>query len=198
MRYDSELLMLAYEGNEEAEKQLFIQYDNVIKYQLKKYKHSLSIYNLDYTDVYYDCLKCIKIALINYNGFKENSFKTYLTKIVDNEIKGILKKSSYQKNKMFSMALYNTHLFDEKGISFEECISDNTNNPLNILTSNEDILTILKLLKDDLSHFEYQVIQLKLMNVSIKEIADILHKDLKQVYNSLYRIRIKLKDKLLK
>ncbi len=66
-------------------------------------------------------------------------------------------------------------------------------NPEQLLIEREDARAIQKKLRDDLSRFERQVVQLYLQGMSYRQIAEQLGKEPKAIDNALQRIRTKIK-----
>ena len=174
--------MLINEGNEELLTVLISKYLPVINGIIKCYKEKLKDKGISRDEIYNDVIKAFINAIKNYNENKDAKFKTYINKVINNRIRSII------SNKLTSSNKYN---FDQ----IEEIAIDN-DNPLLKLEEQERIDELINYARNNLSNMEYKVFILKINNISYKKISKILNKDIGSIYDAIYRIRCKMKEKV--
>ena len=175
---DEELVEQYKSGNKEAFNQIYSRYKNAIL----SYSHSVYCIGADIEDVIQEGMLGLYKAVEYYNG--KSSFKNFaFTCIKTNIIKAVKK---YFTNKSQPL---NT------SVSIDECERE-----LQLLQENiedkiifkEKLDMLLDKLKEQLSDFEMQVLNLFLEGYSYSEIAKKLNKSAKTCDNALQRIRKKL------
>lgn len=115
-------------------------------------------------------------------------FKAYAEACINNRIISAVRVSYNNKN----AALSNAVSYDEEAADR----SDNTTDPANIITEKDETEYLAGLLNKGLSDFEKQVVDLRLLDKSYSQIAEMLGCSDKAVDNALQRIRKKMRSKL--
>ena len=132
-------------------------------------------------------------AINTYSSEEKSMFYSYALMCVRRKIFSYIRKNSNKKNKTIFRTLSIEKIGEEYGESFLNFLSDNSNEPLNKIITNEALAETTNFY-DQLSSNEKEVIRLSLEGKSSKEIAELLGLPIKSVYNLSHRARNKLKD----
>lgn len=123
-------------------------------------------------------------AVKSYDSSRGASFKTYAATCIDNSIQSALKKFSRKKD-------IPSHSFVE--YSEEEIPLENGfDSAEDIYIAQESVSLLTKVLRENLSDFENEVLRLHIVGCSYNEIASRLSKTPKAIDNALQRVRKKL------
>lgn len=182
---DQELLYLIEDNDDDAYEILYKKYMYLVKLKMNQYKGTIKRLQLDWQEVYQECLFSFVKALDNYKYVDKLSLKNYILKIIDQRFIDILRRKNV-KNKIPLIRL--DEVIDDNGTTLLDVIPD-------IKTNIEDNLIILEQLenKDILSDFELLILNYIIIGYSLNEIANLTNKTIKQINNALYRMRTKLK-----
>ena len=184
---DYELLSYIYEQNEEANEIIYEKYKPLIISIAKKLITTSSNIGFDITDLIGEGMLGLANAIDTYDDSMNIKFHSYAKKCIENYMLTLMRKGSRLKNRCLTESIsYDT----DDTINM---LKDNSINPDNIIIDKESIDEIYRLAKDILSTYEYEVFKYKLEGFNYKEIAKILNKSSKEIDNTLYRIRNKLK-----
>lgn len=192
---DDELLSLIKEESEEAKDILYEKYKYIIDIIIRKYTVKAKMLNIEYNDLYQEALLGFSDAINRYND-NRSSFRTFITICVDRRLQVVIKKASSLKNKLMNESLSLEYSYSDKQSLMEIISDENKNNPLNNLEMDESYLSLIKVIKKQLSSSEKEVFSLLINNYNYQEIAQILNKDIKQVDNAIQRIKSKVKNLL--
>ena len=119
---------------------------------------------------------------------EKGGFKTYAETCINNRILSAVRASYNNKNAALSKAVpYETSDVD---------VTDSGTDPADIVSEKETSEHIRELLSEELSDFEKQVIDLRLLDMSYSQIAQKLGCSDKAVDNALQRIRKKMRTLL--
>lgn len=125
------------------------------------------------------------MLLIDFNEKENTSFYTFALLCIDRQIITYIKKNTNNKAMVLNDAI---NLDDGKEYLFR----DNTDIEGSFINK-EDAKEFINLICDSLSDIEKKVFSLKLEGYDIGEIANLLNKDTKVIYNTLHRIKYKIK-----
>lgn len=191
---DSELLMLINEKNEDAEKILYERYLNNINSIINKYSFIMKSFNIDYSEIYSECLKRFTSAIESYNDKSSITFKTYSYILIERGIKNIILFYQRSKHKVQSETISLNSIYDNYSIPLPTVLcSEEKLNPLNSMIKKENKKETMELFQSNLSTLEYRIISLLLNGYSNKDIIKILKLNNKQLYNAVARIKKKIK-----
>ena len=190
---DSELIMLVREKNEEALEILINRYTPYIRNITNQYSSSLRYLGITRDEIYNEGLNAILLAIDNYDDYKSHLFSTYVKSVVNSNIKRILSRSNKGNNNILNNAIILNHKYIDEGISLDCIIEDPKSNLENNIIEEGTTKEIMEKIKGILSSFEYQVLNLRKDGLDIKDIARITNKDNKTIYNTLYRVKIKIR-----
>lgn len=188
---DYELVYLAQEHIDEAKDLLYKKYlsfiDSFIFRFFNKYGNLV-----DYDDVRIDCLLVFENVIDKFNQDRDTTFKTYLWTCLDSKLKDIFRSATSKKNSIFinSISLDN----DINGVKLVDFVYNNYDLVENKLIDNYiDMDDFFLKIKKKLSNFEYMILCFIIKGYKIEDIALLLEVDSKKIYNTIYRLKFKLK-----
>lgn len=198
MRYkdinDQELIMMLHESSEEAKDILFEKYRYIIDIEMKKYSSMARALGYDYNDLYQDALVGFSDALNSYRDDRHAALSSFITLCVDRKLQVSIKKAGRLKNKLLNESLSLEHVYDAYTSPLMDMLSDNKeNDPLENILKEEKLQELVSSIKDSLSDSEYEVYSLMIHGLKYDEIATLLNKSLKQVDNTIQRVKNKIK-----
>lgn len=183
---DYELVILAQEGNEDAINLIYQKYKPII---VKKSKNAIiyaTHHGIEISDImqegYIGLEEAIKSFLPEEN---KASFYTFANLCIDRQIVNYLRKSTKGREKILNNAV----TIDD---NMEKIISDDVNIEENFLLKDRE-RNIVEKVKSELTEFELKVFEMKINGYNFVEISNILNKDVKSIYNTFHRIKIKIK-----
>jgi len=182
-----ELIYLAQEHDEEAEEQLYKKYKGLLEKNAKKFLSLNKNSGITLEDIMLEIKIWFNVSINSFNPDKGASFGTYLLTIINNKFKVY----NRNVNKKGDTALNNSISLDD----------DSSINYLNMLYNEEDNVEYMIFDKEveygnnniKYTKREKEVIYLLKENYTYDDIALILGKDKKYVYNVVCRIKNKLK-----
>lgn len=170
------------EANEKKISQIVHEHKGLVETIAKKYINS----PLELDDLIQEGMIGLLAAINSYNPQKGASFSTYATKCINTSILGALRKLSRLKDipQTNIIPLENEDNFDSKYMLSAE----------DEYLAKESVNNLSKVLYEDLSSFENEVLRLSISGCSYSEIASRLDKNPKAIDNAIQRIRKKLKS----
>lgn len=183
MKYnDNELIYYIKEGNQDDAQILYDKYSPYMKTLVSKTIKTCKNTGLEECDLYQEGMIGLMNAIDTFDEYKENKFFTYAKACIEKRIASTIIASSRNKHKIMN----------------ESVLIDDTNIPLFQTKSSYDMLMeveneneILNKIRNNITDFEDQVLQLKLGGLSNSEICNILDITTKKIENAMYRIKIK-------
>ncbi len=195
---DEQLIHMIREESEEAKEVLYEKYRYIIEVELKKYNRMAWALSYDVNDLYQDALVGFADAIYSYREDKEASLSSFITLCVDRRLQTSIRKAGRMKNKMIHDALSLEEEYRSTS-QLKELLSDNSeNDPLENILKEEGYNELRKSIKDSLSDSEYEVYTYMINGLKYDEIATLLNKDLKQIDNTIQRVKGKIKKILEK
>lgn len=183
---DYELVSLAQEHDEDAINAIYEKYKPII---IKKSKEAILIINhhgIEINDIMQEAYIGLKEAIDNFKETDDTTFYTFANLLMDRKITNYIKKNLSGKGKILNEAI----AIDE---TLENILTDDYLPEEEFLFQSRESEIISKL-RHKLTDFENCVFDLKLKDYSIKEISTELNKDQKSIYNTIQRIKEKLKE----
>jgi len=189
---DYELIYLIREGNEDANDILYKKYKPVIELKAKKYYRSALNRGLDYNDLVQEGMIGLSEALRDFNNFKDVKLSTFASLCIERQISTALTKAGRKKH----MVLNESISYDFAGDNDDKPLLDylaeeREGNPLEYFVDKEGRSETFEKIRNQLTDFEYQVLELKINNFNYNEIAVILDKTPKSIDNAIQRIKRK-------
>lgn len=186
MQYnDYELVSLAKEGNEEAINLIYQKYKPII---VSKSSDAIVLANhhgIEINDIMQEGFIGLDEAINNFSEADNTSFYTFAVLCIKRQIINYLRKMTRGKNRILNEAIVideglEKNVRDEFDIEWDFFSKDIMNNIKNCLTD-----------------FEYKVFIYKVEGYSFDEIANTLDKDIKSIYNTFHRAKIKIKKLII-
>lgn len=191
---DSHLIYLLRESSEEAKDILFEKYKYIIDIELKKYTRMARTLGYDLNELYQDALLGFSDALNSYRDDKDTALSSFITLCVSRRLQVSIKKAGRHKNKMLNESLSLEHVYESYASPLMDLLSDNSeNDPLENILKEEKLQELVTAIKNSLSDSEYEVYSLMINGLKYDEIATLLNKNLKQVDNTIQRVKNKIK-----
>ena len=182
---DFELVSLIRENNEEAREILYNKYKPIIVKKSTDQIYKLGSYGMEINDLIQEGYIGLDNAINCFNEKENTSFYTFALLCIDRQVITYIKKNTNNKTMVLNDAI---NLDDGKEYLFR----DNTDIEGSFINK-EDVKEFINLICDSLSDIEKKVFSLKLEGYDIGEIANLLNKDTKVIYNTLHRIKYKIK-----
>jgi len=178
---DYELVALAKEGNEEANNLLYQKYKPIVVSKSKDAIVYASHHGIEINDIMQEGYIGLEEAIKNFNEDDNTTFYTFAVLCINRQIINYLRKCTRGKNKILNDA-----------ISIDETVEKNFKDDFDIEMNfiSKDIMNDIT---DKLTEFEYNVLKFRLDGYSYEEIAKLLNKNIKAIYNTFQRIKDKVK-----
>ena len=133
-------------------------------------------------------------ALVSFNQDSNASLKTFITLCVERRVRNYIRNSDTIKDKMLREAYSLDTPIGSEGTTLIEALPSKTSSPEDKMVEEESIKEIRNKVDELLSSVEKDVFELMINDFTEDNIAEILNMSKKQVYNTVARIRTKLKD----
>lgn len=174
------ILSNAKSGDNKQAEVLIVQNRSLVEMIASKYTNS----SLEYDDIVQEGMIGLLAAIKTFDKNNGTSFKTYAATCINNSIQTALKKFTRQKDIPQSQVIeYAEEEIPEQhgSISAED-----------YYIAGESVSMLAKILKENLSDYENEVLRLHIVGCNYNEIANRLSKTPKSVDNALQRIKKKL------
>lgn len=192
---DSELVNLVCEKSEEASDVLYEKYKYIVDIVYNKYKKSAYYLNIDLKELKQEALVGFSDALVSYNQDKGVNLATFISLCVERKVRNFVRKSETDKSRITNSAYSLDALYGEEDyVPQKEKLGTTLNDPQVTIEANENIENLTKAIDELLSATEKEVYELIINDFSYDDIATILNKDLKSIYNTAARLRAKIKS----
>jgi len=191
---DNQLIELLHEEDESAKNALLEKYHYIIDTEIRKYATIAKRFGYEMNDLYQDALVGFTDALINYRSDKNSMLSSFITLCVDRKLQVCIRNVATSKNKTFQESLSLESTYGKISWPLKDLLSDNRkNDPLENILKEEDMVELTDRIKKELSSNEYEVYGYMIQGLKYDEIATLLGKNLKQIDNTMQRIRWKIK-----
>lgn len=182
---DYELVALAKEGNEDAINLIYQKYKPLI---VNKSKDSIVLANhhgIEISDIMQEGFIGLDEAINDFSESDNTTFYTFAMLCIDRQIINYLRKNTKGKNRILNDA----SPIDEY---VEKNMRDDFDTEFSFIYK-ETEENIMKEINSNLTEFEKDVFRYKIDGYSFDEIANTLNRDVKSIYNTFHRIKIKIK-----
>ncbi len=177
-RTDEELVLLYKKGDANAFNELYLRYMRTVKY----FARNLFLLGADYEDLLQEGMLGL-IKAVNLYKSEESSFRTFATLCIKSSLYTAVKKYSATS----SFPLNNSDPYD-----ILDKIGLTGKTPEEETIKKEGVNELSKLISDNLSKTEMQILTLYLEGLSYEEISKKTSKNLKSIDNALQRARKKI------
>ncbi len=178
-------LMRTKYGDNEAFRRLLDAYSPMINSLVSEFSRSCPTLDIS-DDLKQEAAIALYFSALSYKEDKGVSFGLYAKICTKNRL------TSYVQNTVAkSLSQLISDCVDD--CFDDEPIADEKQQPLNLLISKENCDVLKKRIKAELTEYEYRVFMLYADGETPSQISKILGKNAKSVYNTLQRVRMKLR-----
>lgn len=187
---DEELIDMIKSGDINAQEYLINKYKDLVNMKVSKY----FIIGAEKEDIIQEGMIGLFKAVKNYDGTKQNSFKTFANLCVERQLITAIKTSNRQKHMPLNSYLsLNLAAYEgEDSTSLIDVLNNSSvEDPLETITKKEYYKLLETTIDKSLSQFEKQVLNKYIQGESYVNIASQLGAQVKSVDNAIQRIRKK-------
>lgn len=182
IKTDDQILSGAQSGDDNQAELVIKKYRPTVEVIASKYKDS----PMEREDLIQEGMIGLLAAIKSYQSDKGASFKTYSRICIDNSIQSALRKFNRQKD----IPIQNVIEYQEEELPVENGHASAED----IVIAQESVSLLTKVLRENLSDFENEVLRLHIVGCSYNEIAKRLCKTPKAIDNALQRVRKKFSN----
>lgn len=187
---DEKLIEMIKAGDQKALNFLLDKYNNMVNMKVNKY----FIIGAEREDIVQEGLIGLYKAIKNFNGEKQNSFKTFANLCIERQLITAIKSSNRQKHMPLNsyLSLNNSAYEENEDTELLEVFdTDIIEDPLDTIMKKEYYKSVENEIDKNLSEFEKQVLNRYTNGESYIEIATRLNMPVKSIDNAIQRIRKK-------
>ena len=190
---DEELVLMAQNGDEVAQRYLLDKYKSLVRAKSRAY----FLIGADTEDIIQEGMIGLYKAVRDYNEEKNASFRSFAELCVNRQMITAIKAATRQKHQpLNSYVSLNKPVYEEESeqtyMDFLQSDSSALLNPETLLIGQENKHFLEDQMVKNLSSFETRVLVLYLQGRSYFEIAHVLDKPEKSIDNALQRVKKKL------
>ena len=182
---DEELIARLRAGEREITDYLIDKYKSLVRTRAR----ALYLVGGDHEDLIQEGMLGPFKAVRDYKPGKEASFATFAGLCIDRQMYSAVASSQRQKHQPL-----NSFVSLSEPVSEQELRLVDEETPEEIMISRENVIGMHERIKERLSKFEYQVLELYLKGYDYTQIAEKLGKQPKAIDNALQRIRSKVRE----
>lgn len=186
---DEELLVQLQQGDQDIEEYLINKYKSLVR----KKAHAMYLMGGETDDLIQEGMIGLFKAVRDYQEDRNASFVTFANLCIERQLYNAIQISNRQKHKPLNSYVSLSEEGDDAAFEMSELWQSS---PENIIIDQENAKGMEEKIKECLSTFENQVLDLYLNGKGYLEIAEILVKSPKSIDNALQRIRGKVKEYL--
>lgn len=198
---NDELLIEALrDGDEDVVEYLMDKYKNLVRSKAK----SMFILGADTEDLIQEGMIGLFKAVRDYDLGRDASFYTFADLCISRQMYTAVQSSNRKKhmplNSYISLySLRESGMQQEDGEEFINILENvKIKNPEQVLIDKENVLSLERIIEEELSSFEKQVLDLYITGMSYSEIAKVLGRDERSTDNALQRTKAKIRKAIAK
>ncbi len=192
---DEEVYSLFLEHNEDAKDIIYNKYKYIVDVLLHEYHNVAFKLGIDLKEFEQEAYYAFSDALINFRDDKNVKLETFISLCIRRRLQKIIKSYGGEKAKFLNSSYSLDYDYDEEGTTLRDLIQDVDDlEPLNKLTNKESYEELLEKIKESLSCNEYEIFNYLKNGYDSKKIASLTNKTLKQVDNTVQRIKQKIRN----
>lgn len=188
----SNLVLSVRESDEDARDYLYKQFSPLIHKEINAFSKKARMLGIDFADLSQEAMLGFSHAINNFNEDEETKFITFATLCIRRRLVNYIEKFETNKNKVLQESVsLDADVVDEKS-----SIVDNIQggaDPLRTIINFETLSELEITFNEKLSENEKMALKFDLNGKSVDEIAELMGKNTKQVYNLIHRARTKMK-----
>ena len=177
------------ENSEDAKDELYKKYSALIHKEINRFKPKALSLGIEYSDLMQEALLGFTSAVNTYDDKNDVKFITYATTCIRRKLLNYLEKHSTIKSQTMNNALS----LDDENSLLRFVKDSNEKEPLNSIIYTEKIEELNEKISD-LSDTERAILEYAIQGLKAEESANEMKLPIKQVYNTLYRTRKKIKS----
>lgn len=192
---DDELIDRLRRGEEPIMDYICDKYKNLVRSKAK----SMFILGADSEDLIQEGMIGLFKAVRDYDMGRDASFSTFAELCINRQLYTAVQASRRQKHLPLNtyIPLYGEGSDDREGVNLAELLADRSElNPEAMFLDKERVDYLEKVIEEELSDFEKQVLDLYLTGMSYSQIARVLGRDEKSTDNALQRLKAKIRKML--
>ncbi len=193
---DEELMVRLREGESDITDFIMDKYKNLVK----KKAQSMYILGADGEDLIQEGMIGLFKAVRDYDCGRDASFFTFADLCISRQMYTAIQAAGRQKhvplNTYVSFYANSSNQEDSSNADLLAAITGSKMNPEELFIDKENLENLERMIEQELSEFEKQVLDLYLTGMSYTQISKVLNKDDKSTDNALQRIRGKIRRKL--
>lgn len=193
---DEELMVRLREGESRIMDYIMDKYKNLVR----KKAQSMYILGADSEDLIQEGMIGLFKAVRDYDCGRDASFYTFADLCISRQMYTAIQAAGRQKhvplNTYVSFYGGGSNQEGDTPTDLEIIITGQKLNPEELFIDKENLKNLERMIEQELSEFEKQVLDLHLTGMSYTEIARVLSKDDKSTDNALQRIKGKIRKKL--
>lgn len=194
-KLDEEIVIVAKNGDVQAQEFLIHKYQNFVKAKAKSY----FLIGADKEDIYQEGMVGLYKAIRDFRQDKLTSFKAFAELCITRQIITAIKTATRQKHIPLNTYIsLNKPIYDEESDrTLLDVLSEiSVTDPEELMISREDLMSIENEIGQVLSDLELQVLTSYLDGKSYQEIACDMDRHAKSIDNALQRVKRKLEKYL--
>jgi len=192
---DSEVINLVCDNSEDARDFLYNKYSYIVDIIVNKYKKRAYYLGIEKHELRQEALLGFSDALVRYNQERDVNLQTFISLCVERRVSNIVRNADTKKNQTSRKIISLDQTVDSEGErTIIDLIGNSIDDPQIKLERIENLEQLKSEIDECLSPTEKNVYELLLNNFTIDDIASILNKDAKSVYNTIQRMRQKIKS----
>ena len=190
---DEELIIRLRDGDNRITEYIIEKYKDLVR----KKSQSMYILGADHEDLLQEGMIGLFKAIRDYDAGRDASFYTFAELCVTRQIYTAVQSAGRKKHSFLNsyVSLYENQ--ERNGEEYPELIQElvawNPKNPEELMIDQENLESLERMIEQELSSFEKQVLELCLTGMSYTEIARVLGKTDKATDNALQRIKTKIR-----
>ena len=186
---ENELASMICDNDEDVNEALYKKYSYLVTIVINKNKDILNNLKIEWDEAKQESFYALNEALTTYRDDRDASLTVYIINVIEYRVQKLIRKKLRKKSK----DEINNVSLENSNNELLKITSDLKYNPENLILSNENYNTMLNNIIISLSPNEKEIFNLIKENYSYNDISKILNLNIKQVYNSVYRIKDKVK-----
>lgn len=195
---DEELIVRIRDGENEISDYIITKYKNLVLGKVK----SMYLLGGDMEDLIQEGMIGLYKAIRDYDAGRDASFFTFADICVSRQVFSAIEKDSRKKHGPLNTSI-SLDVKTSEGESGEKILASvissvTDRNPEEIILSNELVDQVYRIISEQLTNVERQVIELYITGLKISEIARVLSRDEKSTDNALWRAKNKIKNEMKK
>lgn len=191
---DSLLVMFVREDNEDAKEELFNKYVPLLTKEINRFKKRAYSLGIEEADLTQEAMLAFSYAINNYCEESDTKFITFATLCIRRKLSNFIEKFATKKKALESPVALDAELAGHENATFADQVIDvNVIDPLRKVIMSESLDETFKRIDRRLSSNERLALKYDVEGKTVNEIAEIMKKTPKQVYNLVHRARSKVK-----